>query len=86
MQKYVLSIASARDNAVVGLTASNLCYLKNAGFKIPQTYVCAASAYEGYSSGNDGVLANLRTELGKLLRKDKKYSIKPSVSLADGKG
>lgn len=86
MGRYILDINAAHRPSVAGLKASNLRYLKRAGFRVPKTLICPFGVYEDYALEQGPVLARLRLELEKEIRDDQTYSVRSSASVEDGQG
>jgi len=82
--KYIIPINKAKDPSRVGMKAQKLHYLKKAGFRIPQTYVCKFAAYDEYRSGDENVLNRLGAELEGLPLNGRTFGIRSSANVEDG--
>ncbi len=65
----------------IGNKASSLLFLKRHKFRIPDTFVVLAVAFEDYSQDKESVLENLRKEISGLPGKN--YAIRSSTSIED---
>ena len=65
----------------IGNKASSLLFLKRHKFRIPDTFVVLAGAFEDYSQDKESVLENLRKEISGLPGKN--YAIRSSTNIED---
>ena len=65
----------------IGNKASSLLFLKRHKFRIPDTFVVLAVAFEDYSQDKESVLENLRKEISGLPGKN--YAIRSSTNIED---
>jgi phosphohistidine swiveling domain-containing protein len=84
MGRYILDINRAKSPSLAGLKASNLRYLKQAGFRIPETLVCSFAAYEDYLADRATVLARLRLELERQIKDNRSYGVRSSANVEEG--
>ena len=65
----------------IGNKASSLLFLKRHKFRIPDTFVVLAGAFEDYCQDKESVLENLRKEISGL--PEKNYAIRSSTNIED---
>jgi pyruvate,water dikinase len=74
--QYIVSISDVRKFSKLGADPSGLFYLSTKNFSVPETYAITSKAYEDYTSGNEGTKQALENKLQRLLKPEKRYSIR----------
>lgn len=82
-REYLVDLSKANHSSLVGYKASQLHYLRSAGFRVPKTRMFTFQAYEDYVKDGNSVLVNLQTELVKFIQAGKKYCVRSSANLED---
>jgi pyruvate,water dikinase len=66
-----------------GNKANNIAALQNAGFCVPQTWVCTWKAFERYQKNDVSVVEELKNEVEELLIPGKRYAVRSSANFED---
>jgi phosphohistidine swiveling domain-containing protein len=81
---YFLSINHARNYHGIGKKASNLRWLRDHGYRIPETHVLPYWVYNEYLHHRRRFQKNLKKEIRKKLRLGQPYAVRSSANLEDG--
>ena len=67
----------------VGKKAGNLRRLADKGFRVPQSWVCTWEAYERYLQDDPGLIAELSSQLARIISGQQAYAVRSSANLED---
>jgi phosphohistidine swiveling domain-containing protein len=81
---YFLSLDQAKNYHGMGKKASNLGWLRNHGYRIPETHVLPYRVYDEYLYNQGLFQKNLKKEIKSKLRPGHPYAVRSSANLEDG--
>ncbi len=85
--RHILNLSRAKRVGHIGNKAEKLRFLIRRGFLVPPTLVCTGDVYDRYRSGNDQVMADLRSALDAHLGElelERSYAVRSSAEGEDG--
>jgi phosphohistidine swiveling domain-containing protein len=83
-KRYIQALNSAKRLADYGNKANNLRRMKRLGARVPPAWVCSASVYQEWQSGEKKVETQLRQELSACLNPSASYAVRSSSVMEDG--
>lgn len=80
----LIDLQKRRQPASIGNKAWNLSRLYRLGITIPYTLTCDEKAYRRYVENDVSLVEELRAELQRKLRPDRRYAVRSSANIEDG--